>query len=243
MTILPHSAYIPLLDRGIFRFDRPAGDYEEWARALAPICAAVIRDYRKRQASLGGVRREGANDWLTRVAYDLLLPALEDDQREHFEEWNKRHSRYLRHDVQHQLNPFQVGLMALFAPDPQVLSRRTRHRIGKRLWHAARHYVPPPLVPGFIKQLESSGLEQRADEGRIEAGFEGWVAQRRVNAEGGMLERGIYPRPVALLVAEFERKSGLHVTDDDDIEDDDIQDNDYHDDHSYFDDNSDEAQC
>ena len=103
-------------------------------------------------------------------------------------------------------NLFQKGLRALFAHDKDAVTARDRERIGERLWHAYRHFVPPTFLAGFLRQIPSAELLQRAASKEIEPGFKERVVEKlfRALGDGNLPEpdidplerRGRYPRQV-----------------------------------------------
>ena len=195
---------IPLTNRGAVVFTRPCGDGAEWQTSFERIANALVREYTERgEGGVSKERRDGATAWLERVAYDLLLPMLEDDQLDTLKAWIAAHGRYSRRSMSPDLNPMQIGLMALFAHEAEAMSSQVRERMSKRLWYASRHYVPVEFLAGFFKQLDSAGLRERIAANEIEATFDSWVVQRRSTELA--LDRGPYP-------ARIEDAVGIIVT-------------------------------
>lgn len=216
--------YLPTDDGGVREFQRPEFDDADWKRLFATIASAIAFEYREKEKKnlqrRKSERRAGANAWLIRVAYDLLLPMLEDGQLELLVAHCERHGRYAARGVPEGLNPFQIGLMAIFARTPQGISPQTRERLGKRLWHAARHYVPLEFVAGFIKQLDSKDLEKRVAHNEIEEGFEEWIFEN-INKDESILDRGNYPSNIA-----FPLTAETAIEEDEDYGDDEYYDED-----------------
>lgn len=137
----------------------------------------------------------------------MLRAMLAEDLTNIFEERIKDCKRNPRRKRE-GLNPFQHGLMALFAdaretknvPNPKAISPRDRERIGKELWYAYRHYVPQEFLAGFLKQVRSPDLARRSVEGEIEAGFEEWIinsyAAEMNDDTSGFDARGTYPKGI-----------------------------------------------
>ena len=187
---------IPLLDQRPLRAPAPFDDDE-----FDKLSCTIAREFRhRRQRDRGERRKAEALDWLTGVAYDVLKHVLDEDLEELIKERIKIHKRHRRGRVS-PANPFQTGLMALFAHD-KVLDEyacrpQDRERVGKRLWHAYRHFVPQPFVLGFIRQLDGDALLERAARNEIEPGFHDWIVERLVRGDVyGDSVRGAYPREI-----------------------------------------------
>ena len=152
--------------------------------------------------------------WLTQASYEALSSLIDDDLeglRQLFADRIKEsHGERAPRD---SLNMFQVGLMAIFAHNPAALHRRTRERIGKELWHAFRHYVPPAFLLGFLTQVRSPGLARRSVKGVIEPGFESWIVEQRLKGEFNHDARGAYP---AAIDEQVSSRSDQHGSWDDD---------------------------
>jgi hypothetical protein len=191
-------------------FDRRLWDYvdsddpSEFDRASDMVCRKW--EARKRSA---GEDRGSRVAWLEGVSYRLLKAIIESDT-DNVEQFEQRSSRYGRDRAGKgaSTNLFQRGLMALFAHDPNAITPRDRERIGKRLWHAYRHFVPPEFLAGFLCQIRSAGLLKRAAANEIELGFEDWVAEKLFRARAAeppvvdpepLERRGTYPKQIQRL--------------------------------------------
>lgn len=124
--------------------------------------------------------------WLEGVSYRLFKDMIERDFDivAIFERRCSDHGRAPTAKSAHT-NLFQKGLSALFAHDWNAITPRDRERIGKRLWHAFRHFVPPEFLAGFLAQIPSEGLLKRAAANEIEPGFESWVIEKLKLVSGG----------------------------------------------------------
>ena len=121
----------------------------------------------------------------------------------------RQYSRYSRRQF-HHLNPFQRGLLAIFAHDlsrdntrsnvqddkpKELLSAKNRHIFGHQMWQAFRHYVPPEFFIGFV--WETSGGVARPmgrHDGWIKYGYQEWVIRNRANDNSNI--RGRYPATI-----------------------------------------------
>jgi hypothetical protein len=141
----------------------------------------------------------GPIPWLGKTVYTVLRPMLEAGVKELFNERINEHSRH-QHGQRSGLNPFQFGLLALFADAPKAMSAAFRERMAKELWYAYRHYVPPEFLLGFLSQVRSPGLARRSADGEIEPGFEQWIIRAHsavINDEEANDDaRGTYPKPI-----------------------------------------------
>lgn len=194
MVYKPHSLKICRLDYADSEFDLPtcdsALDDEEFERA----CRVIVEEFIGRRAASAGRRRDGARAWLLEITYELVAAILDADDRLLLIERSVRFDRYPL-GVPDSGNPFQLGLMAIFAHNPKAVRPQDREYLGKRQWHAYRHYIPPVLIQGFIGQIESKCLEQRASDNYIEDKFERWIVACQV--EGHLTgERGAYPESI-----------------------------------------------
>ena len=123
----------------------------------------------------------------------MLHKVLDEELEELFERRIFHHGGYLQgqHD---RLNPFQHGLIALFAHHQAAMPRQTRERIGKELWCAYRHYVPPAFLLGFLGQVRPTGLPRRSIDEVIDPAFEQWIIEQRSREDDNHDARGPYPR-------------------------------------------------
>lgn len=192
--------------KGIFELDTLAGntislpypsedDDDEGTAAFDRLSRALNDELLQRRASIK--RGElSVQEWLAIVAYRALAPILDAELTGLFDQRIRQHSRHSR-GANNKLNPFQYGLMALFAHDREALSGRDRERIAKKLWYAYRHLVPDVFLLGFLKQVRSVGLAIRAEAGDIEDGFGDWIAKELADPRSdGHAVRGAYSRNI-----------------------------------------------
>lgn len=134
----------------------------------------------------------GANGWLAQVCYQVLVPYIDHGCIDAIEDTLMAYGRY-RKRRNEDLNPFQRGMMALFAnpDDAKLITASQRQRTGKAIWYAARHYIPAPLLTGFLTQVGVRRLME-VDEEDLEFGFDEWIAQCRARNPGDDAARGRY---------------------------------------------------
>lgn len=159
--------------------------------------------------------------WLKVTSYTVLAEILCLELEEVFEHRIKKHRRYPR-GQRGDPNPFQLGLMALFAEQPDILNSRDRERLGKQLWQAHRHYVPPTFLLGFLSQLEGKAPGPKLVGSDLLRDFKDWIIERRAIDAGG--ERGDYPMEIEQRVEEEEeRRLRARGEDDDPDEEDELE--------------------
>lgn len=141
-----------------------------------------------------GPRSKRDMRWLKVTCYSLVSEMLRLDQADVFDSRIKQHGRYPR-GPRGAPNPFQTGLMALFANDPSALDARDRERIGKLLWYAFRHYVPVEFLIGFLVQREVKGQTTRFTGWELDPEFTDWIVERRL-LERDDADRGVYPKHI-----------------------------------------------
>lgn len=133
------------------------------------------------------------------------------------------------------VNPFQRGLYAVFAvakpqrnrrpvkpaqlgssgsTDKLPLPRRgltpaVRERLGKQMWQAYRHFVPPALINGFVLQIGVETIRAMAPTD-IAPGFEGWIAKGLAAAKssGDTDHRGRYSKSIRTEAKRHRRRLG-----------------------------------
>lgn len=199
----------------------------EVSRLLDQAAVIICEEWQSRRRSRASASRAASDPSLEKTCYDVLTGFLKAQQSDAFEDRIRRYKRYSR-GIRGNTNIFQIGMMAIAAHDRDVISPRDRERVGKRLWHAYRHYVPPAFLTGFFKQLDSHNLLGRAAENQIEPGFDEWIAQQ-LSGRDQSHERGIYPLHIVKLSERLSLKRAhewARGRDDDDTE----QDDDYIDD-------------
>ena len=96
------------------------------------------------------------------------------------------------------------------------MSFRQREILGKQLWHAFRHFVPPQFLNGFIAEYGPAANRRRlSDPDYIEPGFRDWIIARLCeNSDNIELRDGQYP---GMLLDDVAHQMGLadDFTDDD----------------------------
>lgn len=180
----------------------PEGEDAIGLAAFVKIARLVQKEWSVRASAASPKPSLAPIPWLSTTAY-VVVGAMLDQGLE--ELLKKRIGDRIHHlpGPRTDLNPFQLGLMALFvdyseakkAGTPQAKRPQTRERIGKELWYAYRHYVPAEFLLGFLHQVRSPGLERRSVAGEIEPGFEEWIIRRRPEDEG-QYDRGLYPQEI-----------------------------------------------
>lgn len=174
-------------------------DSSEATRLFDKAAGAIQAEWRVRQKTFGRRRDLG---WLEVTCYALLVQMLNLDLAGLFDERIRQHGRYSK-GSRGNPNCFQTGLMALFADDAECLGARDRERMGKRMWRAYRHYVPPVFLLGFLEQ-------QRSGASELEPGFAAWIAERRWCERDDSGARGTYPAAIEEAVQRRERIRERH---------------------------------
>ncbi|MCA1653108.1 MAG: hypothetical protein ABR588_04060 [Sphingomicrobium sp.] len=160
------------------------GDTAE--RLFEEACRAITGEHHKRDRAKAETR-----EWTQTVCYDVLRLMISHQHAQLLGDRIARLGRSKKGPA--PVNPFQRGLLAIYAHEKGLMDERDRSYFGKRLWYAYRHYVPTCFLKGFLHQVWSDGAEQRADVGFIEPEFAEWVIFERCNDEHPEL-RGRYPK-------------------------------------------------
>lgn len=176
--------------------DDSALAYEIFDRASEIICAELKK--RKKSRQVPTLLKDRPNFWLRPVSYHLISQFLNSDQVEVFVRRAINFGRYSRGEHS-GLNHFQLGLMAIFAHDRDVLRERDRERFGRQMAYAYSHFVPTPFLNGFL--YEHRGWERASgDVIEISRELREWVIVRLVGDfphEGESVEhRGSYPEDI-----------------------------------------------
>lgn len=156
-------------------------------------CKAVAQELYDRHRGKGE-----KSDWVHLVCYEFLSRIVSYQQTFLFEGRIRGFGRDPKGST--QVNPFQRGLLAIFAHEPGLMDEGERVYYGKRLWYAYRHYVPACFVKGFLHQVWSKGSEGRVDSDHIVPGFEQWIWFERA-ADPHPELRGQYPAKLEEQVA------------------------------------------
>lgn len=140
--------------------DSPVDDLEKE-------CSSIASDYEREGPS------KQANIRLARAVYELALRCMEQDLIE--DALYLARSNAKRSWLAIESNPFQIVLSAVFHGQGPKISSSTFERVWKQLWHAFRHFVPPPFLEGFLLQCRAKDICIRAMEPEIELGCREWV--------------------------------------------------------------------
>jgi hypothetical protein len=154
-------------------------------RLFEEACQAITGEHLKRVKAQADTR-----EWTQTVCYNALLLILIHQHAQLFESRIARFGRGKKGAA--QVNPFQRGLLAIYAHEKGLMDEGDRSYFGRRLWYAHRHYVPTCFLRGFLHQVWSEGAEQKSDLGFVEPEFTEWVIVERSKDRHPKL-RGIYP--------------------------------------------------
>jgi hypothetical protein len=137
------------------------------------VAEAIISEWQRRSKLTESVAPyEGANGFLRRELYRLILHYLAHDEARFFERVIRDEGRALTSRVKLDENPFHFGLLAVFTDDSYV-TRQDRSVIATQMLYAYHHGVPPTFLIGFIHQAGSKHeIKRKLIEGFIEPGFE-----------------------------------------------------------------------
>lgn len=164
------------------------GEQLEAKRLFDAACRSIQAEWKKR--SRPGLKRDLS--WLAGTAYEVIGEMVQNEVDDVFEMRIAENGRHRRGRIGSP-NRFQVGLMALFADDPNAVNARDRERIGKKLWRAYRHYVPPELLIGFLMQPKGELLPGHD----LSRDFLDWIIDRRSEESAAENEsRGEYPSEI-----------------------------------------------
>lgn len=206
-----------------FELEPRSSHPREAHRLFNKVAEAIQKDWRENGSpdhpkAPGQRKKKRDLRWLKVTSYVVLTEMLRLELDDVFETRIKKHRRYPRGQRGHP-NRFQLGLMALFAEQPNILNPRDRERLGKQLWQAHRHYVPPAFLLGFLSQLQGKDAGENLVGSDLLRDFKDWIIERRtIDADG---ERGDYPMEIEQRVEEEEvrRRRAQAENDPDDEED------------------------
>lgn len=138
-------------------------------------------------------RRKGAaaelTKWLRPLAYRLISACLDFDLVHLLYRRSLKVGHYKRGHPQLS-NPFQLGLMAIFAEDTYFV-KEDRYELGQILWYAYRHYVPLCFINGFASQIGQ--IDKRRSDNELEPEFTDWIIEHRLIDLRAHNPRGNYP--------------------------------------------------
>lgn len=171
-------------------------------QAFNSACQAISEEWETAAAKRTG---EELIQWLQGVAYQLLGHIFDHGLDFLIDERLRGFNRYSRGN-EALANCFQRGLLAVFAHETRYRGPNAaqRSKMGRRLLHAYRHYVPHEFLRGFLSQVGDDQLKAKIESGLIEPGFEEWVVLKRLTDERPDF-RGPYPSEIEELVATMRR--------------------------------------
>lgn len=149
--------------------------------------------------------------WLRMTTYRAITVCLANDAGEALFERLEVSRRMKRGEVppEEADGVFRRALAALFIRGNRVLEKDDLIRWAERMWHAYRHYIPPPLLEGFSSQCPAARRKPLGWKALIEPPFEDWVVQQRVQWRRWQDEdliaedifRGEYPESIERRIA------------------------------------------
>lgn len=180
-------------------------------RLFDAACRKIQAEWKKRSRS--GSKRDLA--WLAVTAYEVIGEMVRNELDDVFERRIAEHGRRRRGRTGNP-NRFQVGLLAIFADGLDAVNARDRERIGKKLWRAYRHYVPPQFLTGFLMQPRGELLPGHD----LSRDFRDWIIDRRADESAAENEsRGEYPIEIEEAVEERQSLRLIAKGEDDDWDD------------------------
>lgn len=132
----------------------------------------IVHGWADRQNSPKGKYAESPNAWFKREAYALISHYVAYDLADVFRRFVRQDRRSNRVIEEALMNPFKLGLLAMFADDSD-LGRNNRRVFGNQMLYAWAHDVPPEFLNGFL--AVSGGPAEIAEKlrcGTFEPGFE-----------------------------------------------------------------------
>jgi hypothetical protein len=134
---------------------------------------------------------EKARPWLQKVAYAFISKVIDHGFQALFEQRLSSFERGTR-GLEVSSNPFQRGLLAMFAHDKnRLLDEDTRQYLAPRLSYAYRNFVPAEFVNGFLKDVWGTGGGRRFKDNDIEPDLLEWVVIHLADHERPQV-RGTY---------------------------------------------------
>lgn len=119
------------------------------ASRFAEYASDLVDEWLKLKQARSSRRAEGANAWLRREAYHLLVTYIEAGRVAAFERLAYQDRRPNRTIVVSAKNLFKLGLLAMFSDD-SVLSRADRSVFGNQMLWAWAHNVPVDFLNAFL---------------------------------------------------------------------------------------------
>jgi hypothetical protein len=152
-------------------YQLPSEGCDEAAGLIDAAASSIASEYKQRRLAKAELFR-----WLRPAAYQLISTCLDYNLQHLLYRRSLAAGRYQRgHDQ--SPNPFQLGLMAIFAED-EYSTKGDRNELGKLLWYAYRHYVPLCFINGFASQV--GAISKDNSENYLEPEFSDWIVERRL---------------------------------------------------------------
>ncbi len=165
-----------------------------------------------------------ANDWVKRICYRMIELHIHEER---FHELEDRISRYerRRRGIKGDPNPFQTGLLAIFAHNPKIqrpskkapgeidlvelMGTHDRERFGKQLFYAYRHFIPADRLARFIAFSYTHRKHSELPNDFIDPLFNAHVAHHLADAEVDLEDRRDYPDAIEKAAAELNKHGWL----------------------------------
>jgi hypothetical protein len=198
----PSTLVIPALNGGARQIQLPAQDPDEIepreaAHAFSRASGAIAGEWSIRSRMADPNMHHA---WLRRVAYELLSFYFDFGFKNVIENRIASAGSYPK-GRQKSVNLFQEGLLAIFGSTSDAPDANVRRTVGKQLWHAYRHFVPPEFLEGFLLQIGTRRIGAQSDANAIETGFEKWISDCLKDEDWPAGLRPPYPRLIRKMAA------------------------------------------
>ena len=97
------------------------------------------------------------NSWLRNLTYRFISHYLNWDALDVLERRANLRRKVARGRIGDP-NPFQIGLSAIFAAEPELLSASSKERMGKEMWFAYRHFIQPKDLRKFLSEISLASI-------------------------------------------------------------------------------------
>lgn len=168
--------------------------------------------------------QESANDWVKRICYRMIELHIREDRLDELTDRIDRHERG-RRGVKGDPNPFQTGLLAIFAHSRKIqrpskkapgetelvelIGTHDRQRFGKQLFYAYRHFIPADRLARFIAFSYTHRKHSKLPNNFIDPLFNAHVAHHLADAEVDIEDRGPYPGEIEKAAAKLQKQGWL----------------------------------